>query len=57
MSTEKKNRLAASTVEDLKILSFLCQDAIVSREEFFFDKKKELVYSYFFYILLVKTRK
>jgi len=39
MSTEKKNRIAASTVEDLKILSFLCQDAIVSTEEFFFDKK------------------
>ena len=42
MSIEKKNRLAASSVEDLKVLSFLCQDAIVSREEFFFDKKKNL---------------
>ena len=42
MSIEKKNRLAASSVQDLKVLSFLCQDAIVSREEFFFDKKINL---------------
>ena len=42
MSIEKKNRLAASSVEDLKVLSFLCQDAIVSSEELFFDKKKNL---------------
>ena len=39
MSNEKKNRIAASSVEDLKVLSFLCQDAIVSSEEFFFDKR------------------
>tara|TARA_B100001063_G_scaffold228787_1_gene240432 strand:- start:6 stop:428 length:423 start_codon:yes stop_codon:yes gene_type:complete len=42
MSIQKKNRLAASSVEDLKVLSFLCQDAIVSSEEFFFDKKINL---------------
>ena len=42
MSIEKKNRLAASSVEDLKVLSFLCQDAIISSEEFFFDKKMNL---------------
>ena len=42
MSIEKKNRLAASSVEDLKVLSFLCQDAIVPSEEFFFDKKMNL---------------
>tara|TARA_B100001059_G_C17570018_1_gene444490 strand:+ start:127 stop:549 length:423 start_codon:yes stop_codon:yes gene_type:complete len=42
MSIEKKNRLAASSVEDLKVLSFLCQDAIVSSEEVFFDKKMNL---------------
>ena len=42
MSIEKKNRLAASSVEDLKVISFLCQDAIVSSEEFFFDKKMNL---------------
>ena len=42
MSIEKKNRLAASSVEDLKVLSLLCQDAIVSSEEFFFDNKKNL---------------
>ena len=42
MSIQKKNRLAASSVEDLKVLSFLCQDAIISSEEFFFDKKMNL---------------
>ena len=42
MSIEKKIRLALSSNEELKILSSLCQDAIVSREEFFFDKKKNL---------------
>ena len=42
MSVEKKNRLAVSSDEELKILSSLCQDAIVSREEFFFDKKINL---------------
>ena len=44
MSIEKKNRLAASSVEDLKVLSFLCQDAIVSSEELFFDKKTPTVF-------------
>ena len=42
MSIEKKNRLAASSVEDLKVISFLCQDAIVSREEFLFNKETKL---------------
>ena len=42
MSIDKKNRLAGSSVEDLKILSFLCQDAIFSSEELFFDKKMNL---------------
>ena len=42
MSIEKKNRLAATSVEDLKILSLLCQDAIISSEEFFFNKKMNL---------------
>ncbi len=39
MSIEKKIRLAVTSDEELKILSSLCQDAIVSKEEFFFDKK------------------
>ena len=42
MSNEKKNRLAATSVKDLKVISFLCQDAIVSSEELFFDKKMNL---------------
>ena len=42
MSTKRTNRLSASSVEDLKVISLLCQDAIVSSEEFFFDKKMNL---------------
>ena len=42
MSSEKKLRLTASTDEELKILSFLCQDAILSGEEYFFDNKLNL---------------
>ena len=42
MSIEKKLRLTASSDEELKILSFLCQDAILSSEEYFFDNKLNL---------------
>ena len=42
MSIEKKLRLTASSDEELKILSFLCQDAILSGEEYFFDNKLNL---------------
>ena len=42
MSIEKKLRLTASSKEELKILSFLCQDAILSGEEYFFDNKLNL---------------
>ena len=42
MSVENKIRLAVSSEEELKILSSLCQDAIFSSEEFFFDKKINL---------------
>ena len=42
MSIEKKIRLNAYNEEDLKIFSFLCQDAIVSRDEIFYDKTKKL---------------
>ena len=42
MSIEKKLRLTASSDEELKIFSFLCQDAILSGEEYFFDNKLNL---------------
>ena len=39
MSVEKKIRLTAYTSEDLKIFSYLCQDAIISNDEYFYNKK------------------
>ena len=42
MSIDKKIKLAASTEDDLDIISYLCQDAILSKEEFFFDNEKKL---------------
>ena len=42
MTIDKKIKLAATTEDDLDIISYLCQDAILSREEFFFDKEKKL---------------
>jgi len=42
MNYENKIKLNAFTNDDLKILSYLCQDAILSNEEFFFDKDQEL---------------
>ena len=42
MSIEKKIRLNALNNDDLKIFSFLCQDAIISKEEIFYDKTKKL---------------
>ena len=42
MSIEKKIRLNAFNIEDLKIFSFLCQDAIMSKDEIFYDKTKKL---------------
>tara|TARA_Y100001980_G_C14204834_1_gene66915 strand:+ start:76 stop:495 length:420 start_codon:yes stop_codon:yes gene_type:complete len=41
MSIEKKIRLNALNNDDLKIFSFLCQDAIISKEEIFYDKTKK----------------
>ena len=38
MSIENKIRLNAFNNDDLKIFSFLCQDAIISKEEIFYDK-------------------
>ena len=42
MSIENKIRLNALNNVDLKIFSFLCQDAIISKEEIFYDKTKKL---------------
>ena len=42
MTIDKKIKLLASTEYDLDIISHLCQDAILSREEFFFDKEKKI---------------
>ena len=41
MSIEKKIRLTAHTDNDLKIFSYLCQDAIISKDEYFYDKKNK----------------
>ncbi len=42
MSIENKIQLNALSSDDLKIFSFLCQDAIISGEEIFYDKTKKL---------------
>ena len=42
MSIENKIRLNALNNDDLKIFSFLCQDAIISNEEIFYDETKKL---------------
>ena len=42
MSIENKIRLNAFNQHDLKIFSFLCQDAIFSKEEIFYDKAKNV---------------
>ena len=42
MSIQNKIRLNALNNDDLKIFSFLCQDAIISKEEIFYDKTKKM---------------
>jgi len=42
MDIENKIKLNAFNNDDLKIFSFLCQDAILSHDEFFFDKDNDL---------------
>ena len=42
MSIENKIRLNAFHHDDLKIFSYLCQDAIFSKEEIFYDKAKNI---------------
>jgi hypothetical protein len=42
MDIENKIKLNAFSNDDVKIFSFLCQDAILSHDEFFFDKDQNL---------------
>ena len=42
MNVQKKIKLTALTCEDLKIFSYLCQDAIISKDELLFDKKEKM---------------
>ena len=42
MTIENKIKLNAFGNDDLKIFSYLCQDAILSQDEFFFDKERDL---------------
>ena len=42
MNNENKIKLNAFGNDDLKIFSYLCQDAILSQDEFYFDKGQEL---------------
>ena len=42
MQVENQIRLTASKIIELKVFSYLCQDAILSKDEFFFDKDKEI---------------
>ena len=41
MNVENKIKLNAFSNDDLKIFSYLCQDAILSKDEFFFDKNED----------------
>ncbi len=42
MTIENKIQLNALNNDDLKIFSFLCQDALISKEEIFYDKTKKM---------------
>ena len=42
MQVENQIRLTASKIIDLKVFSYLCQDAILSKDEFFFDEGKQI---------------
>jgi len=42
MTVESKIKLTAFSNEDLKIFSYLCQDAIISKDEMLFDKKQNM---------------
>ena len=42
MTVESKIKLTAISNEDIKIFSYLCQDAIISKDEMLFDKKENM---------------
>ena len=42
MTVENKIKLTAVSNEDIKIFSYLCQDAIISKDEMLFDKKETM---------------
>ena len=42
MTVENKIKLTAISNEDIKIFSYLCQDAIISKNEMLFDKKENM---------------
>ena len=42
MTVENKIKLTAISNEDIKIFSYLCQDAIISKDEMLFDKKENM---------------
>ena len=42
MAIENKIRLNALNNDDLKIFSFLCQDAIIAKEEMFYDETQKM---------------
>ena len=42
MTVEKKIKLTGVSYEDIKIFSYLCQDAIISKDELLFDKKENM---------------
>ena len=42
MTVESKIKLTANSNEDIKIFSYLCQDAIISKDEMLFDKKENM---------------
>ena len=42
MTVENKIKLTAISNEDIKIFSYLCQDAIISKDELLFDEKEKM---------------
>ena len=42
MTIENKIKLTAVSNEDIKIFSYLCQDAIISKDELLYDKKENM---------------
>ena len=42
MTVENKIKLTAVSNEDIKIFSYLCQDAIISKDELLYDKKENM---------------